>query len=200
MSWLMFAALMLSPLAAFLVWKKSAWLGGSVPAVLTKPAESKETHEDSSPVAVSVYREKKHAEAQEARIVNDVDRMIEALEYEEKPVDRHLLYRDIIAHTFPKRHQDPKARDIFMTTAQAHLKEIPGIITELMDRFGAKPYFFTFSYYAIALTEALEFDRAMEVCRLALAYGAKDALGVGFDRRIEQIAKRKARIEASKAA
>jgi hypothetical protein len=148
----------------------------------------------------SLLREKNHIKAQEARIVNNLDMMIEALEYEENPLDRHLLYRDIIAQTFPKRQHDPKLREIFLTIAEAHIKEMPEIIAELLDRFGSKPYFFTFSYYAIALAEAMEFDKAIEVCKLALAYGAKDGLGIGFERRIEQIAKQKDRMLTSNAA
>ncbi|MDZ7761465.1 MAG: hypothetical protein U5L00_14580 [Desulfovermiculus sp.] len=152
------------------------------------------------PLVFSDQQENEHKEAQEARLGNNIDLMLEALEHETYLIGRHLLFRDIIAQCFPKRNQDPRMREIFLKTAQAHIQEMPRIIPELVDRFGSQPYFFTFSYYSIALTEAMEFDQALEVCRLALAYGAKDGLGVGFEQRIEQIAKHKERMLASQAA
>lgn len=148
----------------------------------------------------SAQKEQEENDAQEARLANDLDLMLEALEHEKNLIGRHLLYRDIIAQCFPKRNQDPRLREIFLNTAQAHIQEMNKIIPELEDRFGSKPYFFTFSYYAIALTETMEFDKAMEICRLALAYGAKDGLGVGYEQRIDCIAKQKHRMQPSQAA
>jgi hypothetical protein len=63
-----------------------------------------------------------------------------------------------------------------------------------------KTLFYIFSYYAIALAEAMGFDQAIEVCTLALAYGAKDGLGIGFERCIEQIAQQKGHILSSNTA
>ena len=148
----------------------------------------------------SAQQKQEEKEGQEARLANDLDLMLEALEHEKHLIGRHLLYRDIIAQCFPKRNQDPRLREIFLNTAQAHIQEMPQIMPELEDRFGTKPYFFTFSYYAIALTENMEFDKAMEICRLAMAYGAKDGLGVGYEQRIDRIAKQKHRMQSSQAA
>jgi len=144
--------------------------------------------------------EQEHKKAQEARLGNDIDMMLQALEKEQDILGRHLLYRDIIAQCFPKRNHDPRMREIFVHTAQAHINEMPRIIPELIERFGSVPYFFTFSYYAIALTEDMSFDQAMDICRLALAYGARDGLGVGFEQRMENIAKQKQRMLSSQAA
>lgn len=164
------------------------------------PADTKEIQGKTLPLMSPQHHEKEYIKAQEARLVNDVDLMLQALEHEKSPLNRHLLYRDIIAQSFPKRHQDPQMRERFMNAARAHIKEMPEIISELVDRFGSKPYFFTFSYYAIALTECMEFDQAIEICRLALAYEAKDGLGVGFEKRIHLISQRKAYMLARQAA
>jgi hypothetical protein len=200
MHWMLLIILGLLPLFALLIWRRAIISERSVvdpPSVQSSPVQNEGAVR--APVT-SLLREKNHIKAQEARIVNNLDMMIEALEYEENPLDRHLLYRDIIAQTFPKRQHDPKLREIFLNIAEAHIKEMPNIMDELLDRFGSKPYFYTFSYYAIALAEAMEFDQAIEVCKLALAYGAKDGLGIGFERRIEQIGKQKIRMLTSNAA
>jgi hypothetical protein len=200
MHFMMLVIIGVMPLIALLLWKRATISEKTVVDPLFSQARPTIEQEEVVGSVTSLLREKNHIKAQEARIVNNLDMMIEALEYEENPLDRHLLYRDIIAQTFPKRQHDPKLREIFLTIAEAHIKEMPEIIAELLDRFGSKPYFFTFSYYAIALAEAMEFDKAIEVCKLALAYGAKDGLGIGFERRIEQIAKQKDRMLTSNAA
>ena len=200
MLWIIFLTIIFSTVLSFFLGKK----------IITKEKINSQTvspfreEADSTKKTLSLFgpgdAQQEHITAQEARHIHDIHLMLQALNHEQNPINRHLLYRDIIAQSFPQRHRDPKMRELFMATAQAHIQEMPEIISDLVDRFGSKPYFFTFSYYAIALTEALEFDQAMEVCRLALAHGAKDGLGVGFDKRIELIAQRKARTLASQAA
>jgi hypothetical protein len=200
MHFMMLVIIGVMPLIALLLWKRATISEKTVVDPLFSQARPTIEQEEVVGSVTSLLREKNHIKAQEARIVNNLDMMIEALEYEENPLDRHLLYRDIIAQTFPKRQHDPKLREIFLNIAEAHIKEMPNIMDELLDRFGSKPYFYTFSYYAIALAEAMEFDQAIEVCKLALAYGAKDGLGIGFERRIEQIGKQKIRMLTSNAA
>jgi hypothetical protein len=200
MIWIMAIILIVSSFAAYFLWKiMSATENKFFPA----SSESTPLQEDEGGTVSTASSEKQDAgtiKPQEARLVNDINSMLEALRHEKNVLGRHFLYRDIIAHTFPKRHQDPRMREIFLTTAQAHIKEMPVIIAELLARFGSMPYFFTFSYYTIALTETMEFDQAIETCRLARDYGAKDGLGIGFERRIELITKRKNKMMASQAA
>lgn len=195
MLWIIFFTILVSTIISFLLWKKIITKERKAPSVHTKDIQGK-----TLPLISPQHQEQERIKAQEARLVNDIDLMLQALEHEKNPLNRHVLYRDILAQSFPKRHQDPQMRERFMNAAQAHIKEMPEIISELVDRFGSKPYFFTFSYYAIALTEAMEFDQAIEICRLALAYEAKDGLGVGFEKRIQLISQRKARMLARQAA
>ncbi len=200
MTWIMATILVISSFAAYFLWKfMSATEEKSLPASAGQ-AFLQENQGEFESAASTEQQEVGNIKPQEVRLVNDINSMLEALRHEEHVLGRHFLYRDIIAHSFPKRHQDPRMREIFLTAAQAHIKEMPAIISELLTRFGSMPYFFTFSYYAIALTETMEFDLAIETCRLAQEYGAKDGLGIGFERRIEQITKRKNKMMASQAA
>lgn len=200
MAWIMAIILVVCSCAAYFLWKlMTATEKKSLP-VSAGQTLFQEDQGESESAASSVKQEIGNIKPQEARLVNDINSMLAALRHEEHVLGRHFLYRDIIAHSFPKRHQDPRMREIFLTAAQSHIKEMPAIISELLARFGSMPYFFTFSYYAIALTETLEFDQAIETCRLALKYGAKDGLGIGFERRIELITKRKNKMMASHAA
>lgn len=200
MAWIMATIFVVSSFAAYFLWKlMSATEKKSLPASAGHPL-FQESHGGSEPTASSEKQDAGHIKPQEARLVNDINSMLAALRHEEHVLGRHFLYRDIIAYSFPKRHQDPRMREVFLTAAQDHIKEMPAIISELLARFGSMPYFFTFSYYAIALTETMEFDQAIETCRLARDYGARDGLGTGFERRIELITKRKNKMMASQAA
>lgn len=200
MTWIMATILVVSSFAAYFLWKFMSATEKKFPPASAGKTLFQEDQEEPVSAASSEKQEVGNIKPQEARLVNDFNSMLIALKHEEHVLGRHFLYGDIIAHSFPKRHQDPRMREIFLTAAQAHIKEMPAIISELLARFGSMPYFFTFSYYAIALTETMEFDQAIETCRLAQDYGAKDGLGIGFERRIEQITKRRNKMMASQAA
>ncbi len=201
MLWTIIITLIVCSFLSFLLWKRIlATEKRAGPQTTFSNTTEAQVQDGNLTLVSSVQPEQEENEAQEARLANDLDLMLEALEHEKNLIGRHLLYRDIIAECFPKRNQDPRLREIFLNTAQAHIQEMPQIMPDLEDRFGTKPYFFTFSYYAIALTENMEFDKAMEICRLAMAYGAKDGLGVGYEQRIDRIAKQKDRMQSSQAA
>jgi hypothetical protein len=73
---------------------------------------------------------------------------------------------------------------------QKHLSELPDIIPPLKLDLGTLPRISTFQEYATVLAEDGKFEKAIDVCKIALSYGLHDGTKSGFDGRISRIEKK----------
>ena len=129
-------------------------------------------------------------EANRAWISGDLDRMVRAMECKTNPIDRHFLLMTIVEKAYTKR-TDPEMAKLCATVADLHLSEFPAIAPVLKKEFaGRLPRVLTFQYYATLLTERGQFDKAIEVCKVALSYDLHDKTKSGFEGRIERIKKK----------
>ena len=130
---------------------------------------------DRDPVHVAIYD-------------GDLDQMLRALPLRTKPIHRHLLLQTIVGITYAQRRV-PTMRAKCREIAFLHLSEIPGLLPHLIRELRVVPRVTTFQHLATLLAEDGEHDRAIEVCRLALAHGLKDGTKSGYAGRIARIQK-----------
>jgi hypothetical protein len=120
----------------------------------------------------------------------DLEKMLSAFRNKTNPVDRHFLLMGIVDETY-KRRNDPEMRKKCKDIAEIHIKEFPTIVPPLKkDMGGVLPRVSTFQQYSTVLTEDGEFEKAIEVCKLAISYHLNDGTNSGFEGRIERIAKK----------
>jgi hypothetical protein len=112
--------------------------------------------------------------------------MLRALSVPTHPIDRHHLLQQIVKATYKSR-RDPAMAQKCREIAELHLTEFPRIAPALKRDIGFLPRVLTFQHYATLLTEAGEFDRAVEVCETAMEYGLGDRTKGGFPARIARI-------------
>jgi hypothetical protein len=129
----------------------------------------------------------------EAWTSGDLKRMRRALNLKSNPVDRHYLLMGIVEQTF-KGRSDPVMASECARVAEIHLAEFADIAPALKQEMGGElPRVTTFQNYATLLTERGQFDKAIDVCNIALSYGLHDNTKSGFEGRIERIKKQKSK-------
>jgi hypothetical protein len=114
--------------------------------------------------------------------------MLRALSVPTNPIDRHHLLQQIVKMTYKVR-RDPAMAQTCREIAELYLAEFPRIAPALRRDIGILPRVLTFQHYATLLTDAGEFDRAVEVCEMAMDYGLGDRTKGGFPARIARIEK-----------
>jgi len=129
----------------------------------------------------------------------DLSNMLAALETKTHPIDRHYLLMGIVDETYKKR-RDPEMRKALKKVAEIHIREFETIAPHLMGFMepGVIPHTSTFQKYATVLTEDKEYDKAIEVCRIAISCKLHDLTRSGFEGRIARINKRKEEAERYK--
>jgi hypothetical protein len=125
----------------------------------------------------------------EAWTSGDLHRMLRALNLKSNPIDRHYLLMGIVEQTFKQRSDSVMAHEC-ERVAEIHLAEFPNIVPALKQEMGGElPRVTTFQNYATLLAERGQFEKAIDVCKLALSYGLHDNTKSGFEGRIERIKK-----------
>jgi hypothetical protein len=117
----------------------------------------------------------------------DLKRMLEALSTKSNAVDRHFLLMTIIGQTYLRRN-DPEMRSICKRVARIHIDEfsvIAPVLKRQMD--GVLPRVSTFQLFATVLTEDCDFEEAIQICKLAIAFSLEDGTKSGFSGRIDRI-------------
>lgn len=124
----------------------------------------------------------------------DLDAMVAALGLRTHPVDRHHLLNCLVDESY-KRRDDPAMADLCDSTAEIYLLEMPALLRAVRKEWsdGLAPYVSIFPKYATLLTERKQFDRAIEICELALRKKLHDNTQSGFEGRIERIKKLQAK-------
>ena len=120
----------------------------------------------------------------------DLDKMLKASEIDTNPIDRHFLLQSIVTQTY-KLRKEKKYRDLCIKYAEKHLKEFDKIAPALKEDMGGfLPRIMTFQYYSTLLTEIGNYEKAIDICKLAISYGLEDGTKSGFQGRIERIKKK----------
>lgn len=122
----------------------------------------------------------------------DVPRMLEAMELEAIPFDRHFLLLAIVKETYKHRAEE-EMRTICRRVSEIHRAEFSNIAEHLKKRFGTLPMVPFFQYYATILSEDAEYDKAIAICKEAISYGLHDGTKAGYEGRIERIRKKQAK-------
>jgi DNA polymerase III epsilon subunit family exonuclease len=119
----------------------------------------------------------------------DIDQMISELNLKKDAIDRHFHLQDIVSEAYRKR-KDPRLRRVCIEMSEKHLSELSDIIPPLKSDFGTLPLISTFQKYATVLAEDGKFEKAIEVCEIAISYGLHDGTKSGFEGRISRIKKK----------
>ncbi|MEW5875982.1 MAG: hypothetical protein AB1752_12475 [Candidatus Zixiibacteriota bacterium] len=119
----------------------------------------------------------------------DLDRMLRAADRKASRLERHFLLLNIVMLTY-KRRDDPRMRMLCRMFSEVHLREFDELAPALKADFGFLPRVPTFQFYAAILTEDGQFQKAIDVCRRAIAFGLHDGTQSGFEGRIARIQKR----------
>ena len=122
----------------------------------------------------------------------DLNQMLKALSFRTNPIHRHVLLQNIVQQTY-KLRSDSGMRAKCLEMAGLHLSEFPTIAPDLKGDLPSMPRVTTFVHLATVLTEDGEYDRAIEVCRMALRYGTNDGTKGGFEGRIARIEKKRSK-------
>ncbi len=131
-------------------------------------------------------------EAFMARSSGNLKRMLDAVDLDTNPIDRHFLLQSIVMETY-KNRSNPKMREICKKIGAIHISEFGNIAPMLRKEIGVDgvlPSVPTFKNLATVLTEDQEFDKALEVCSKALAFDVLDGTIDGFEGRIRKIKKK----------
>lgn len=128
-------------------------------------------------------------ERREALNSGNLDRMLKHLYSKGDIVDTHFLYLQLIDQAYSRR-KEPKMRILFKKLANEHVEKFGSIREQLIKQLGILPRVPTFQYLATVYTEDCEYEKAIEVCEKAIAFGLHDGTKGGFHGRIERIAKK----------
>jgi len=132
-------------------------------------------------------------EAFEAWTGRDIEKMREALKTKTNLVDRHFLLMTFVDETYKRRKSDPDAKEECAEVSEQHIKEFPAIKPALVKSLdGILPRVTTFQKYATLLTEQGQYERAIEVCEIAISHGLHDGTKGGYEGRMDKIKKKAA--------
>lgn len=124
----------------------------------------------------------------------DIGQMRAALAEKTNLVDRHFLLMSLVDQSYKHRKNDPELEKLCAETSEQHIQEFPEIKPALVKSLdGILPRVTTFQKYATLLTEQNNFDRAIEVCEVAISHGLQDGTKSGFQGRIERIRRKAAK-------
>nr|NJM04790.1 hypothetical protein [Desulfobacula sp.] len=122
--------------------------------------------------------------------------MLKALKKIKTPWERHLGYIQCLEPAYKKRAMDQKMRDLSKDLAQAYVKEFSELKAAVFEKLGEDPKeVIIFKQLAILFEEDREYEKAIDVCRNAIALGLSDGTKTGYEGRLERLGKKlKARL------
>lgn len=125
-------------------------------------------------------------ERHKAFLSGDFSRMLKQLYKKGDPIDTHFLYLLLIGQAYNRR-KEPEMRALFKKLAAEHVEKFGTVRTPLIKDIGLLPRVPTFQYLATVYTEDSEYEKAIEVCEKAIAFGLDDGTKSGYQGRIERI-------------
>lgn len=166
---------------------KEALFGSKV----KKPEPSTTVHESQSRFTIRNGELTPIDEAFDAWTTRDLEKMRETLKTKTNLVDRHFLLMTLVDETYKLRKNDLETKELCAEVAEKHIEEFPAIKPALIKSLdGILPRVTTFQKYATLLTEQGNYERAIEVCEIAISHGLHDGTKGGFEGRIERIKKK----------
>lgn len=125
----------------------------------------------------------------DAWVSGDLDAMVKVMGKKSHPIDRHHLLNCIVEAAY-RRRAEPAMVDLCVSTSETYLSEAPKLMKALLsDMPGQLPHIPVYQLYATILTQREQFDRAIQVCELAIQSELHDGTKGGFQGRIERIRK-----------
>lgn len=117
--------------------------------------------------------------------------ILEQLPKTNNPIDKHFIYMRSVEHTYRER-KDNRMRKLFKRIAIEHISEFDTFAEAWRRKFRlGLPQVPTFQYLTTVHTEDGEYDKAIAVCRKAMAFSLHDGTKSGFQGRIERIRKKR---------
>ncbi len=136
------------------------------------------------------YSNPKWDEVFYARTTNDLEKMLKVVDVKTSLVNRHFLLQIIVSETYKHREQE-KFKILCLKHSEFHLSEFPEIAPALKNEMdGILPRVSTFQNYATLLTEIGEYEKAISVCEMAIAYKLSDGTKSDYQGRIDRIRKK----------
>ena len=149
--------------------------------------------------------EVKSYHSQEGVLV-ELDDLLKHLYTTRNRVDIHFSYFNLIEQTYNHR-EEPEAREFFKKLALEHVESFGSFKKALLKDFHLRevepgryqdkgglsarfPQVPTFQYLATVYTEDGEYEKAIEVCEKAIAFGLHDVTKGDYQARIERIKKK----------
>lgn len=133
----------------------------------------------------------------DAWVSDDLDAMVAVINIPTHPVDRHHLLNGIVSGAY-KRRDEPYYAALCASTAETYLTEMPKLLRAISKdhKDMPLPHVPVFEKYATLLTEQKHFDRAIQVCRLAIDQNLHDSTQNEYEGRIFRIEKLQAKASA----
>lgn len=114
---------------------------------------------------------------------------LERLDKSRLVLDKHFLYLQLIDLAYSRR-EDPAMRDILKILAIVRIAAFDPILKKFLQQYNVLPRVPTLQYLATAYTEEEEYEKAIEVCEKAIAFGLHDGTQSNYKGRIERIKKK----------
>jgi hypothetical protein len=133
----------------------------------------------------------------DAWVSDDLDAMVAVINKPTRPIDRHHLLNGIVSGAY-KRRDEPYYAALCASTAETYLTEMPKLLRAISKdhKDMPLPHVPVFEKYATLLTEQKHFDRAIQVCRLAIDKKLHDSTQSGYEGRVFRIEKLQAKANA----
>ncbi len=155
-----------------------------------------------------IFGEKEKAEPRvnNSEPLSTFDDLMKQISTTKRLSDVHFEYLNLVNLMYSRR-EEPEARDLFKKLALAHIEKFSSIRRALLRDFkifevepghyqykDGRPSNFlhvpTFEYLATVYTEDGEYEKAIEVCEKAIAFGLHDWTKSDYAGRIERIKKK----------
>ena len=128
-------------------------------------------------------------ERHKASISCDCSQMLKQLYKKGDPIDTHFLYLHLIDNAYSRR-KDPEMRALFKKLATEHIDIFSSLRVPLLKEMETLPHVPTFQFLATVYAEDGEYEKAIEVCEKAIAFGLDDNTKSSYKGRIERIKKK----------
>lgn len=124
-----------------------------------------------------------------AWITNDLEKKLKVTEINTTAENRNNLLYGIVTDTYRLR-KDEKYKNLCLKFSKIHLQEFPELVLKLRRSSERQLGVPTFQYYSTLLTELGEYEKAIDVCEMAISYNIVDGTKGGYQGRIERIKKK----------
>lgn len=114
---------------------------------------------------------------------------LERLKKSNRVLSKHFLYLQLIDMAYSRR-EDPAMRNLLKKLAVAHIAAFDPIRKKFLQKYDILPRVPTFQYLATAYTEEEKYEKAIDVCEKAIAFGLHDGTKSDYAGRIERIKKK----------